>query len=117
MEDTADSGTSGTIALTALSVASAALSVSSLRDGVTLYQDIQITRIDGEAPASGGGGGAGAPVTDTTIEGIGTATTFTRIAGPIQVRVGRSGERSHEHKSEVECVMRASSGVSCLTKK
>src|SRR3546814_11335482 len=91
MEDTADSGTSGTIALTALSVASAALSVSSLRDGVTLYQDIQITRIDGEAPASGGGGGAGAPVTDTTIEGIGPATTFTRIAGPIKVTVGTSG--------------------------
>src|SRR3546814_11989589 len=56
--------------------------------------------IDGEAPASGGGGGAGAPVTDTTIEGIGTATTFTRIAGPIKVTVGTSGE--------VELAMQAS---------
>src|SRR3546814_14171751 len=73
---------------------------SSDLDGVTLYQDIQITRIDGEAPASGGGGGAGAPVTDTTIEGIGTATTFTRIAGPIKVTVGTSGE--------VELAMQAS---------
>src|SRR3546814_17006846 len=94
MEDTADSGTSGTIALTALSVASAALSVSSLRDGVTLYQDIQITRIYGAAPASGGGGGAGAPVTDTTIEGLGTATTVTRSAGPITVtEIGRASCR------------------------
>src|SRR3546814_17495886 len=45
-------------------------------------------------------GGAGAPVTDTTIEGIGTATTFTRIAGPIKVTVGTSGE--------VELAMQAS---------
>src|SRR3546814_5646665 len=77
--------------------------------------------IDGEAPASGGGGGAGAPVTDTTIEGIGTATTFTRIAGPIKVTVGTSGEvelaRSEEHTSELQSLMRISYAVFCLKTK